>query len=622
MVRKRHKRACLLLCMILIIAMTVPNFHAVSAADLPAGFGNTAGENGGEGEPEGTEETGNGSGQEDPGQDTLENGQGASEQESSGPAEETGAAEQPSEGNPSEEGSDPSSEGNSSEENNPLEGESASQEESAIEEQSSEETISQADETSEENASDNENDPGETDPSSEETGSYGSQNGSQNGLDDAGSVDESSGSSKDDGSASDPEGSAGTGSDGSSSGSVKDSEQDPQDEKEKESDEDPDHKNGNDTDNDPEQDPDGDQGGTSDNQKEAVPEEPDYSGIVILLDPGHGGIYPGACDNGLVERDLNLKVATYLAQELREYGMTVCMTRETNTQLSTDLVQDLRLRVQKGANVGADYVISLHFNSSTNTSANGAICFTPVTEPLHSITADMAGCILSNLSALGLRNGGTISTWDAARNREYYAINRYGVEYGIPSLIVEHCFISNAHDASFADTDAELRALAHADALGIASYFGIRKKKSTQSTSAGTEGTGTQTAGNGQSAGAAAPQKEETVPPPAAPVKETFQVADTSQEEVAIRAQASGISENKVSETVTQTATAQNLEEIARVTLEVQKRQRSLKRRYTFLRQWSGSSSTGLGEESGFEAIQIIWTGRERILSEYLTGAR
>ena len=47
----------------------------------------------------------------------------------------------------------------------------------------------------------------------------------------------------------------------------------------------------------------------------------------------------------------------------------------------------------------------------------------------------------------------------------------------IPAMIVEHCFVSSNSDCEqFLSSDAKLRAIAQADARGIAAYYGLEKK--------------------------------------------------------------------------------------------------------------------------------------------------
>ena len=62
------------------------------------------------------------------------------------------------------------------------------------------------------------------------------------------------------------------------------------------------------------------------------------NGIIIAMDPGHGGSDPGAVANGLREKDLTLAVSLALKEELESYdGVTVVMTRETDVRPSENL---------------------------------------------------------------------------------------------------------------------------------------------------------------------------------------------------------------------------------------------------------------------------------------------
>lgn len=81
--------------------------------------------------------------------------------------------------------------------------------------------------------------------------------------------------------------------------------------------------------------------------------------MVIALDPGHGGSDPGAVNGVLIEKDLNLKIATYCKEALEQYNnIEVYMTR------STDEYVGLTERVTRAVNAGADVFISFHINST------------------------------------------------------------------------------------------------------------------------------------------------------------------------------------------------------------------------------------------------------------------
>ena len=54
----------------------------------------------------------------------------------------------------------------------------------------------------------------------------------------------------------------------------------------------------------------------------------------IVIDPGHGGIDSGATKNGIIEKDLTLKISNYIYNRLKELGLDVKMTRTDDETLS------------------------------------------------------------------------------------------------------------------------------------------------------------------------------------------------------------------------------------------------------------------------------------------------
>jgi len=91
--------------------------------------------------------------------------------------------------------------------------------------------------------------------------------------------------------------------------------------------------------------------------------------LKIVLDPGHGGLDPGAQDGGLREADIVLGFARQLRDKLRRAGMTVVMTRDQ------DVFVPLETRVTVARATGADLFISLHADSIAEGVATGATIY-------------------------------------------------------------------------------------------------------------------------------------------------------------------------------------------------------------------------------------------------------
>ncbi len=214
---------------------------------------------------------------------------------------------------------------------------------------------------------------------------------------------------------------------------------------------------------------------------------------VVVLDPGHGGTDSGAENqNGISsesESKLTLKIANYVKKELEKSSQfVVYMTRTDDSYVG------LSERVNYAASKNADILVSLHLNSADSKTANGAEILVPRTGRYNSKIAENAGQlaqdILKKLVSLGLYNRGLVYRDSASGTKypdgstaDYYAIVRQGLQAGIPSIIVEHAFISSTVDAKFLDSEADLQKIGRADAEGIAQYFGVTLSNSSNNNS-------------------------------------------------------------------------------------------------------------------------------------------
>lgn len=209
-------------------------------------------------------------------------------------------------------------------------------------------------------------------------------------------------------------------------------------------------------------------------------------GVTICLDPGHGGNDSGAIGvNNVYEKNLTLKIAQYCKQELEKYNCHVVMTRTGDTNPS------LEERADYAKSQGAQYLISIHLNSSAGGGAVGAEVYYPNTHWRPNISQNgknVAQAIQSQLVSLGLYDRGikfrTIDTniypdpfrYDDSSVADYYGIIRNAKYNGLTGLIIEHCFINNVSDYNnYLNSDAKLQKLGVADANGIVSALGLTK---------------------------------------------------------------------------------------------------------------------------------------------------
>jgi N-acetylmuramoyl-L-alanine amidase len=93
--------------------------------------------------------------------------------------------------------------------------------------------------------------------------------------------------------------------------------------------------------------------------------------FVVVLDPGHGGVDPGAVRGDRTEADLVLTFARELAETLRRTGrVEVVLTRED------DVFVPLPARVTIARAAGADALVSIHADALAEGRARGATVYT------------------------------------------------------------------------------------------------------------------------------------------------------------------------------------------------------------------------------------------------------
>lgn len=79
---------------------------------------------------------------------------------------------------------------------------------------------------------------------------------------------------------------------------------------------------------------------------------------LVVLDAGHGGSNPGAIYNGRQEKDDVLSLVLAVGNILEQSGIEVYYTR------TTDVYESPFQKATEGNEVGADYFVSIHRNSS------------------------------------------------------------------------------------------------------------------------------------------------------------------------------------------------------------------------------------------------------------------
>ena len=180
----------------------------------------------------------------------------------------------------------------------------------------------------------------------------------------------------------------------------------------------------------------------------------DPSGQVIVIDPGHGAINawgsdPGAVGpSGLRERDVVRSISLELGNILLNEGYSVIYTNESDTGLA------LEERALVGSISGAELLVSIHANASTNRSMAGTMTF-------YHTNSELARFLQTELV-------NRLQREDKGVRQANFLVLR---SCAIPAALVEVAFISNPEEERLLADPAFQRRAAEAIALGIKRYL-------------------------------------------------------------------------------------------------------------------------------------------------------
>ena len=175
--------------------------------------------------------------------------------------------------------------------------------------------------------------------------------------------------------------------------------------------------------------------------------------IVVAIDPGHGGRDPGAVGiGGLQEKQVIFPISQQVAAILREQGVEVVMTRNSDIEL------DLDPRVQIAERADADLFVSIH--------ANAINLSRPDVNGLETYYYSNAGSRFARtvhdtvLRTMGMRDR-------RVRQARFYVIRRTSM----PAILIEVGFVTGAEDINNLRDPAWRSRMANAIARGILTHI-------------------------------------------------------------------------------------------------------------------------------------------------------
>ena len=237
------------------------------------------------------------------------------------------------------------------------------------------------------------------------------------------------------------------------------------------------------------------------------------NGHSVFLDPGHGGLDPGASGRTrggrVVEKELTLAVALDASRLLRADGFGVTISRVTDTTVSRIAPRDrrggaltvaadqrdLRARIRCANDSRAQILLGIHFDAFADRRVGGA---ETIYSPSRNFAAEsrqlavlVQHALVTRMRAAGQYVPDRGIRSDAGQGRAALSAwqRRYGhlLELGpawrprfrdptrMPGVIAEPLFISNPGEAAFAAGARGQSTIAVALATAVEEYFDVRR---------------------------------------------------------------------------------------------------------------------------------------------------
>ncbi len=193
-------------------------------------------------------------------------------------------------------------------------------------------------------------------------------------------------------------------------------------------------------------------------------------GLVICIDPGHGGSDPGALNNRLKlkEKNITLDIARRLKRQLRREGWTVIMTRNGDRDVTypgSPDYEELNARASIANDLKASIFVSIHINASRNPLTSGFATYWYKRKD-KALAYYIQQAMVSKIKCRNL----------GIRRAKFLVLRKTRM----PAILVEAGFISNLWEAKSLSKPSFRQKIADAIMDGLrnyAYYTGLKKSK-------------------------------------------------------------------------------------------------------------------------------------------------
>ncbi len=184
----------------------------------------------------------------------------------------------------------------------------------------------------------------------------------------------------------------------------------------------------------------------------------------VILDAGHGGFDGGASAGDVLEKDINLKIALFLADHLRLSGYDVILTREDDSatndegdRIRSKKISDMKNRLVIMKSYPDAFFVSIHLNKYSDSQPKGTqVFYSQKTEESKLLAQSIQQTVKELLQSDNHRE-------IKPATRDAYLL--YNAP--IPAVIVECGFLSNPAELALLKTEEYQKKMAFAVYCGI-----------------------------------------------------------------------------------------------------------------------------------------------------------
>lgn len=196
----------------------------------------------------------------------------------------------------------------------------------------------------------------------------------------------------------------------------------------------------------------------------SMPLLPGLRDRLVVIDPGHGGVDPGAVGHGYRESTINIAVSRLVAQDLGALGVRTWLTHggpmggAAGAELEPRRRLNLRIRTAEANRLRPDCFLSIHVNHFHGRARGSQVFIDRL--------ADEPSQRLADYLTLRLREV-TGSPRPVSRSINHYLLKHVEV----PRATVELGYISNRAEADLLASPTYERRLAHAIAVAVVQFL-------------------------------------------------------------------------------------------------------------------------------------------------------